>query len=166
MLVKVISGGQTGVDQAALRAAKSVGIKTGGWMPANCRTLDGPNWDLLSQFDMQMCSSGGYPKRTLLNVQEGDGTLCLARDFSSPGEKLTKLYCDEQFKPRLGVDMYAYKMSSRYTQSEFVGMAEKWIRLRSIRVLNVAGNSEQTAPGIGEEAYGFLCALFSRLKGG
>ena len=42
MIGKIISGGQTGVDQAALRAAKACGIPTGGWAPKGWRTEDGP----------------------------------------------------------------------------------------------------------------------------
>jgi len=41
MLKKVISGGQTGVDRAALDAAMKLGIEVGGWCPKGRRALDG-----------------------------------------------------------------------------------------------------------------------------
>src|SRR5262249_61482425 len=74
MIGTVISGGQTGVDQAALRAAKVCGIPTGGWAPKGWRTEDGPApW--LADLGLQEHASADYPDRTRANV--GDAGLTL-----------------------------------------------------------------------------------------
>ena len=61
---KVISGGQTGADQAGLIAAEKAGITTGGWMPKGFRTLDGPNPGLAARFGLREHPSEEYPPRT------------------------------------------------------------------------------------------------------
>jgi hypothetical protein len=41
MLCKIISGGQTGVDKAALDFAIEFGISNGGWVPHGRKAEDG-----------------------------------------------------------------------------------------------------------------------------
>ena len=74
MLDKALSGGQTGVDQAGLRAARAAGIPTGGWAPLGWLTEDGPApW--LADFGLIECPARGYPARTRRNVLDSDGTV-------------------------------------------------------------------------------------------
>src|SRR5262249_19387201 len=75
MLEKVISGGQTGADQGALRSAKKAGIATGGWMPKGFLTEDGPRPEFAEWFGMQEHWSPRYPPRTEMNVADSDVTL-------------------------------------------------------------------------------------------
>lgn len=82
MIAKVISGGQTGVDIAALRAAKRLGIPTGGTMPAGWRTLDGPKPEWAAEFGFIAHASDAYPPRTFANAKAGDVTVRGALDDS------------------------------------------------------------------------------------
>jgi hypothetical protein len=87
MIERVISGGQTGVDQAALRAARAAGIPTGGWAARGWATEDGPApW--LADFGLAECPEPGYPARTIANVCDSDGTLWVGTT-DSPGGQLT-----------------------------------------------------------------------------
>jgi Circularly permutated YpsA SLOG family len=70
-LAKIVSGGQKGVDRAALDAALAVGFSCGGWCPADRKAEDGPIPD---KYPMSLPSGGGYRQRTLKNVQDSDGT--------------------------------------------------------------------------------------------
>jgi hypothetical protein len=120
----IISGGQTGADQGGLRAARRRGIPTGGWAPAGFLTENGPEPSLADEFGLQECD-GGYDERTVLNAEWGDGTVIFARDLESNGSRLTLMALEEAGKPYL------------------LNPAPK--------ALNVAGNRESLAPGIGNE---------------
>jgi hypothetical protein len=87
MLDRVISGGQTGADQAGLRAARAAGIPTGGWAPLGWETEDGPSpW--LADFGLIECREPGYPARTRANVLEASATIWLG-SLNSPGSLTT-----------------------------------------------------------------------------
>ena len=148
---KIISGGQTGADQAGLRAAKFLGIPTGGWLPKDCMTLDGPRPDLIDLYSMRE-HTGGYAARTEANVRDADGTIRIAEFFSSPGEKRTKRAIKWFNKVWFDVDV------KNPPDPEKV---RTWLKENNIAVLNVAGNAEQTSPGIGDFAYRFLLTVFS-----
>lgn len=76
MPIKVISGGQTGVDQAALRAARAAGLPTGGWACKGWVTEAGPApW--LADFGLVECPWPGYPARTRWNVGDAGYIVCL-----------------------------------------------------------------------------------------
>src|SRR5215471_5688537 len=73
MIERTISGGQTGADQGGLRAAKTLGIPTGGWAPRGRMTEDGSAEELLRSFGLREFSQPGYPPRTRANVDAGIG---------------------------------------------------------------------------------------------
>jgi hypothetical protein len=148
---KVISGGQNGSDQAALRAAKELGYKTGGWMPNGWITLDGPRPEFKELYDMKECYAG-YKARTEANVIDSDATLLFASDFKSPGERCTFNAIRKFAKPYFKV----------HTTDDKLEEALAWLKWIDGQTLNVAGNSESTSPGIGEMAYLFLLELLSR----
>jgi Circularly permutated YpsA SLOG family len=89
MLERVISGGQTGADQAGWRAA---GIPTGGWMPLGFLTEDGPRPEFAELYGAVETSSAAYPPRNRMNAQAGDGTLWLG-DVGSLGARTTLAAC-------------------------------------------------------------------------
>jgi len=154
-LQRVISGGQTGADRAALVAAKVAGIATGGWMPRGFRAQDGPHPEFAELYGIQEHASERYPPRTALNVKESDGTLCFATEWDSPGEVLTRQFCERYGRPRLEV-----------TPGGDVTAAEvaEWITRNNIRVLNVAGNTQRTSPGIADFVTEFLAEVFKLLR--
>lgn len=155
--MKIISGGQNGADQAGLRAAKFCGFETGGWLPKGCKTLDGPRHDLIEEYGMQEHSSSSYPPRTEANVRDSQGTIRFAKSFSSTGEKCT-LRAIKWFN-RPYFDVHIDDLPDRES-------VLSWIKQHDIKVLNVAGNSEETAPGIGELVFEYLKDVFSFLKNG
>lgn len=101
--LKVISGMQNGVDQAALYAAETVGIATGGHAPKGYRTLDGNMPELGKRFGLAEDVHREYPPRTELNVMNADMTVQIAYDFDSPGERLTSRYVNMHSKPSFHV---------------------------------------------------------------
>jgi hypothetical protein len=92
IIFRVISGGQTGVDIAALRAARRAGIQTGGWCPKGWLTGRGPQPGLLKRFGLRETSAVEYAVRTRANVRDSDATLIIA-DRPDAGTKLTASIC-------------------------------------------------------------------------
>lgn len=153
-LIKVISGGQTGVDQAALRAAKRAGIPTGGWAPKGWKTLIGPDLRL-KQFGLKESTSYNYNIRTEWNVKDSDGTLRIAAHWNSGGERST-LSAIRKYEKAFH-DVGVLELQDPRAMAAVV----VWIKTFKIGVLNVAGNAEETSPGIGSLAEVFLFDLFS-----
>lgn len=137
-LRRVISGGQTGSDQAGLYAARSACIETGGHIPKGWRTQAGPMPSLGKDFGLIEHSSPDYPPRTKLNAKEGDGTVRLASNFLSPGEKLTLRYCKQLGKPYFDIPL-----ADGMDHHAWATKLAEWILEKHISVLNVAGNSDK-----------------------
>lgn len=158
MLAKVISGGQTGADQGALRAAQAAGVPTGGWAPRGwlVESPDGNRdvaapW-LAPRFGLVECAELGYPPRTRANARDSDGTLWFGNPDTS-GAYTTLEACRELGRPVLLV------VRGRTRPSDVAA----WIAANDIKVLNVAGNRESKAPGIGARVERFLADVFRRL---
>lgn len=126
MLKKIISGGQTGVDQAGLRQARLSGIPTGGTAPLGWMTETGPApW--LADYGLKQCTARGYPPRTYENVKYSSGTVIFGDD-KSPGSISTIFCCKSANK------LYIINP----TAEELIA----WIYDNNIEVLNVAGNRQ------------------------
>ncbi|MDH3413519.1 MAG: putative molybdenum carrier protein [Gammaproteobacteria bacterium] len=149
MIERVVSGGQTGVDRAALDAALARGLACGGWCPKGRRAEDGviPN-----RYPLNETESADYRLRTQRNVSDSDGTLILAIGELTGGTALTREIALAQGKPLLVVDLD--------TPSPTSGVCE-WIQENHIRRLNVAGPRESLRPGIADRAREFLAVLFA-----
>ena len=154
-LVKVISGGQTGADRAALKAAKSKGIPTGGCMPRGFLAHDGEHPEFASLYGMHQSGSPEYPPRTEENVRVADATIRFATNFNTRGEKLTEKMIHRHRKHGLSVDL-----EKNYLRPKDVA---RWLVENNVRVLNVAGNSEKRSPGIEARVEAFLLEVFSVL---
>lgn len=153
-LVALISGGQTGIDQAALRAAVKLGLATGGYAPLGFRTLDGPRPDLGTEYGLVECWSANYASRTARNVFAADATIRIASNFDSNGERCTLKAIERYRKPHFDI-----RVEHLYSDPHFLVAIPELILFLAhhrVRILNVAGNSEQTAPGIGQAAEYFL----------
>ena len=153
-LERVISGGQTGADRGGLAAAKAAGFQTGGWMPKGFRAHDGLCPEMAAFYGMQEHDSPRYPPRTALNVKESDATLRFATDWESPGEALTLKLLERYGRPH-----FAVTPGGTETPADVVA----WLAHHAPRVLNVAGNSERTSPGIHAFVAVFLAEVFARL---
>ena len=154
-LEQVISGGQTGADRAGLLAARTCGLKTGGWMPKGFRTLEGARPEFAREFGLQEHSSPNYPPRTRRNVKHADATLRFARLWHTPGEQATLKFLLQYGKPHLDVDIDAPPPAMEIAE---------WLRVNRVRILIVAGNTERNAPGIESIVANFLIDVFRRMS--
>jgi hypothetical protein len=155
VVTRVISGGQTGVDQAALRAAETLGLETGGWCPPGARSEAGPipaRYLLRETPEERSDGAPDVPRslRTEWNVRDSDATLIVARHTDRPlagGTAWAATCAADLGKPLLICDLAA---------SDATATARTWLRSTPIRVLNVAGPSESECPGIEGLTYAFL----------
>ena len=147
-MLKVVSGGQTGVDRAALDAARTLGLPCGGWCPRDRRAEDGL---IAAIYPLMETPSTDYAQRTRWNVRDSDGTLVLTRGRVEGGTAFTVAVARRRRRPLLVVDLA--------TEPDPVE-ADRWVREAGIGVLNVAGPRESQRPGIGAEARAFLERLF------
>jgi hypothetical protein len=150
MVEKIFSGGQTGVDRAALDAALGFGIPCGGWCPKGRRAEDGIIPD---RYPLEETSSPAYPLRTEMNVEDSDGTLILTWGSPSGGTLLTLKLARKHRKPYILVDL---------AQEADASVVQEWRRKNQVRILNVAGPRESEAPGIYLEALSFLKEIFAK----
>ena len=132
--MKIISGGQTGSDQAGLYAARDKGIKTGGYAPAKYMTLDGSNYKLKEFGLIEM--QGGYRLRTYTNVLASDCTLRFAYDFKSSGEKCTLNAIKQSYKPYKDINL-TFPITS-----DIIRDISEWIIENRFEVINIAGNTQ------------------------
>jgi hypothetical protein len=147
MIKKIISGGQNGADLGGLKAAVLLGIPTGGTMPNGWITLDGPKPEYAEFYGMVEHPRKGYPARTEANVMNSDGTVRFARDFKSAGEKCTLGFIKWFNRPYFDVNIDNPKSTEEFLT---------WIEEKNVSILNVAGNSEQTAKGTEEFVINYL----------
>lgn len=159
-LSKVISGGQTGVDQAALRAAQDRGLDCGGWCPPGCECESGiipARFPLLETPQDRSLHAPDIPRslRTEWNVRDSDATLIL-RPRSTTGEDLGTDWT-ERCAVRLGRPLLVVDPED----SEAASTIKRWLSALEIQTLNVAGPSAGTVPGIGDQAYALLAEVFA-----
>jgi hypothetical protein len=139
--VKIVSGGQTGVDRAALDFAIQHGYEHGGWCPHDRRAEDGV---IPLGYRLRETDSADYDERTEKNVVNSDATLIVARETElSGGTAFTKTCAEQQGRPVIiicepeGVSKSAAALS-------------KFLKQNHVHTLNVAGPRESQAPGIGK----------------
>ena len=139
-----MSGGQTGVDRAALDVAIALGIPHGGWCPRGRRAEDGV---VPAHYALVEHASPDYAARTEANVAAADATLILARGALAGGTALTRDFARRLKKPFLIVDL-----DTRPDPKT----VRDWLAGHDVGTLNVAGPRESQRPGIGDEARAFL----------
>jgi hypothetical protein len=143
---KVLSGGQTGVDRAALDFAMEIDLTCGGWCPKGRKAEDGI---IPERYPLRETGSKAYSQRTEWNVRDSDGTLIITCGKPIGGTALTIMFAAEIGKPRLVLDPDANTKDS-------VQNFHEWVKIYRINTLNIAGPRESTMPGIYEKAMGFL----------
>ncbi len=134
--MKIISGGQTGVDRAALDAALDEGVFCGGWCPKGRRAEDGI---ISSKYPLKETPLTNYSQRTEWNIKDSDGTLIFFKDKLKGGTALTEKLSRKLKRPFLLVDI---------NQVCDVNLIVKWIVENRINVLNIAGPREDKNFGI------------------
>ncbi len=146
-LQKIISGGQTGVDRAALDVAIFLDIEHGGWCPAGRRAEDGC---IPPIYQLKQTRSHKYSVRTEQNVVDSDGTLILYRSVMTGGTELTERLARKHKRPLLCIDL---ETATDGDQVDFWN----WLSANHIQTLNIAGPRESTCQGIASQAEKFLC---------
>ena len=138
MVEKIVSGGQTGADRAALDVALELGLATGGWIPRGRRAEDGTipeRYDGLVETD-----SDAYALRTERNVRDSDATVVFAFGPPTGGSALTARLARSLGKPLLTLDL------ERCASEAGAVRVRAWLAETRPRILNVAGPraSEET----------------------
>jgi hypothetical protein len=141
---RVVSGGQTGVDRAALDVAIALGIRHGGWCPRGRRAEDGV---VPVHYALRETESPEYAVRTERNVVDSDATLILCRGPLGGGTALTRELALRHGKPLVVVDLDGPTEPSA---------VRAWLEAHRVGVLNVAGPRESGCPGIGAAARAYL----------
>ncbi len=139
-LKKIISGGQTGADRAALDVAIKRGVEHGGWCPRGRIAEDGI---IAEKYSMTETESQNVEQRTKKNIEEADGTLVFVPQFPleiTDGTKLTIEYAQFLLKPLLIIDL----SSCDRANEEFC----LWLQENNISILNVGGPRESSAEAI------------------
>lgn len=147
-MLKVVSGGQTGVDCAALDAARALGLPSGGWCPRGRKAEDGA---IPTEYPLRETPGEDYAERTEWNVRDASATLVLTRGQPSPGTALTIDLAQRLERPLLVLDL---------RDDPDPGAVARFVRDREVQVLNVAGPRESQSPGIGALARAFLERAF------
>jgi len=136
---KIVSGGQTGVDRAALDWAIAHGVRHGGWCPKGRRAEDGI---IPRRYRLKQTRSPAYNVRTRWNVRESDGTLIVsANHLIVGGTKLAAEFAESLKKPLLHLAMTT---GARRAARQL----DRFITQHRIHVLNIAGPRDSEEPGI------------------
>jgi len=147
--MKIISGGQTGVDRGALDAAVALGIEHGGWCPLGRLAEDGC---IPGRYRLRETETADYRERTERNVLDSDATLILCRGALSGGTELTRRLAEAHGRPCRVVDLAG---------TPPVEPLRRWLAEHRVSVLNVAGPRESQFPGITTAAQEFIEQLFA-----
>lgn len=154
--MKIISGGQTGVDRGALEAALAANSDCGGWCPAGRRAEDGA---IPARFPVRELGSSDYATRTRRNVEDSDATLIIGFGPLKGGTRLTRDLCRRTGKLYLVIDGRTCDTATAVEQSA------AFVTRHGIEVLNVAGPRESYAPGAAAYARTLILELLSQYTG-
>ncbi|MFH1380267.1 MAG: putative molybdenum carrier protein [bacterium] len=150
--MKIISGGQSGADRAALDAAIDLKFEYGGSIPQGRLTEAGaldPKYDRMTEL-----STSSYPVRTEKNVIDADATLVFNMGTLEGGTTLTVDFAKKCNTPYLIIDLKAT------TEPEAIRLIKEWLDVIQPQILNVAGPRESKARGIYNKVYGILMRVF------
>jgi hypothetical protein len=145
---KIVSGGQTGVDQAALDAAIALGIPHGGWCPMGRMSEAGP---IDPKYQLTELPGGDYAARTEQNVIDSSGTLILYHGRLQGGTALTYRCAKKHGKP-----VHRIRLDRQWSARE----AAEWISRNQIVVLNIAGPRASSSPELYQQSYQAIMRLF------
>jgi hypothetical protein len=158
MIRRLVSGGQTGVDRAALDVALDLGVPYSGWCPRGRGAEDGM---IPEYYSLTETPSSDYSQRTRWNVRDSDGTLILAWGEPTGGTPLTLEECREAGKPCLVIDL-----AHGGDLAQTVQAAREWIAANLPGgVLNVAGPRASELSAVYGPAQAFLRNLLGRSSG-
>ncbi|HEY3277571.1 MAG TPA: putative molybdenum carrier protein [Syntrophorhabdaceae bacterium] len=154
--MKIISGGQTGVDRAALDAAMDSGIECGGSIPEGRKAEDGP---IDAKYtELKELSTDSYPIRTEKNVVDADATLILTAGRPTGGTVFTVECAKKHGRPHIVVDMEGRE------DRVIIHTIMAWLRASRPGTLNIAGPRESESPGIYKRSRRIFNNLFVEIE--
>lgn len=139
MLKKIISGGQTGADRAALDIAIKFNIEHGGWIPRGRKTETGP---LPARYQLKETETEDYRQRTKNNIIDSHGTVIICRGKPTGGSKLTLDFAEKAGRPVCFIDLL------RMEEFEAAIIVKSFILENDITIVNTAGPRLSLQPGI------------------
>ena len=140
MITKIISGGQTGADRAALDSAIKHGIPHGGWIPKGRLAEDS---SLSVKYKLKEMPTSSYPAQTEQNVIDSDGTLIISRGKRGGGADLTQKLAIKHGRPWLHIDL-----NQKKDHTDAAAKIKEWIVQEEIEVIHVAGPRASKDPHI------------------
>lgn len=140
MIAKIVSGGQTGADRAALDYAIANGIPHGGWCPLGRRAEDGP---IPARYALSETARRDYRERTRRNVRDSDATLIVNLGALEGGSLETRRIAEALGRPHLVIQ------ADDGVTDAIVVAVKRWLEATAPATLNVAGPRESNRPGIG-----------------
>jgi hypothetical protein len=154
--IRIISGGQTGADRAALDAAIEAGVTCGGWCPAGRMAEDGiiPERYPLTPLP----DGGGYDQRTRRNVLDSDATVIVSFGPPTGGSETTRVAALAAERPLLVID--AATTSAEAAAEQIAEFAQA----HHVGVLNVAGPRASEQSDIGPYVHRAIAAALHRLS--
>ena len=153
VIARIVSGGQAGMDRAALVAALELSLPCGGWCPKGRKAEDGL---IAPRYPLQETPTDDYAQRTEWNVRDSDGTLVIVRGAPTGGTAQTIEFTSCLKKPCLVVDLE--------NLIDPQGVLE-WAAAFGVSTLNVAGPRESKCPGIYEQTAAFLRTVLAAVLG-
>jgi hypothetical protein len=142
-VTKVISGGQVGADVAGLRAARALGLETGGWIPKGFRTIRGNRPELGRDFSLVETPTREYPPRTHANVRYSDATARFAvgrAGFCGRGELCALKAVKACVRPYFDVDLSMLPLDPSELRAWLESLPGSGV---TVRTLNVAGSADE-----------------------
>ncbi|MDG1874197.1 MAG: putative molybdenum carrier protein [Mariniblastus sp.] len=158
-IIKIVSGGQTGVDRAALDVAVFLEIPHGGFCPRGRRAEDGR---IPKIYQLRETPERGYSIRTEKNVIHSDGTLILFRQRMSRGTELTRRLAAKHKRPCLCLDLDDPEINQLTAYEQF----DSWVSKNDVAILNVAGPRASSSPEVTRMAESFLVSAIRYLEQG
>lgn len=149
---KIISGGQTGADRAALDFALENNIEIGGFVPKGRGAEDGK---ISGKYpNLIETETRNYAERTDLNILEADATIILSHGKLSGGSLLTKQLAEKHNKPFLQIDFCQTNIQLASSK------AKAFLESNDCKVLNIAGPRASGDLEIYAKTKEFLQTLF------
>ena len=163
-IIKIISGGQTGCDTAALDAAIYCNLSHGGWCPKNRKQEKGKKIPLL--YHLTETDSTDYLKRTEANTIDSDSTIIFFYGTLTGGSAKTALLCTKHKKP-----YYCFDLEST-SKERIITLTKDWFNGVLVEtmppqncVLNVAGTRESEAPRIKKTVMALMVDIILAVNG-
>jgi len=153
LLKKIVSGGQTGVDRAALDAALTFNLPIGGWCPKDRLAEDGA---IAKKYPLQETPESDYITRTKLNVKDSDATLIISKAPLTGGTLLTADYAQAIEKPY-------YVLNWHDVTDDNIAKVMAWLATNQVQVLNLAGPRASGGEQAYDRAYDIIIGLLESI---